>query len=84
MFVFSSFNQTSSEITVHQVKTAISFKISFLLSQNQGALTQIILNDHLNFVKTIEVNASHSISSAIITNSFFHSCETSSSNGKIH
>jgi hypothetical protein len=66
-------------IKSHQVKIAISFKISFFSSQNQGAFIQIILKDHCILLKAIVESASHEISSAIITSSFFQSAARVSS-----
>jgi hypothetical protein len=49
---FSSVNPKSSVITVPPVKTAISYKIAFLLSPNAGALTATTLSPPLNLFKT--------------------------------
>jgi len=78
---FSNFIQSSEVMILAQVKIAISFNISFFLSPNQGAFTPSMFNTHFNLFKIIVVNASHSISSAIITKSFFHSPSNCSKRG---
>jgi hypothetical protein len=80
-FAFSSFIQSSLVIIFAQVNIAISFKISFFLSPNQGALIHKIFKTHFNLFKIIVVSASHSISSAIITKSFLPLQSNSSSKG---
>ena len=56
----------SSEITTPPVRIAMSSNISFLLSPKPGALTAAIFNDPRKRFTTNVVNASESISSAII------------------
>jgi hypothetical protein len=60
-----------SVINVAQVTVAISFKISFFLSPNPGALTATTLSIHLILLRISEAKASHSTSSAIKSISFF-------------
>jgi hypothetical protein len=66
----SSLIPSSSVINVAQVTIAISFNISFLRSQNHGALMASTFNIHLILFRTRDASASHSISSAMITISF--------------
>jgi hypothetical protein len=76
---FSNVYHNSSEIKVPPLIIAISFRISFFLSPNQGALIAITFKAHLSLFKTNVVKASHSISSAIITISLFHFAASCSS-----
>jgi len=70
-------------MSVAPVTIAISFNISFLRSPNHGALIASTFNIHLILLRTNDANASHSISSAMITISFFPLAATHSSICKI-
>ena len=70
--LLSNLIPTSSVINVAQVSTHISFRISFLRSQNHGAFTGITFSIHLILFKTNVLNASQSISSAMTIISRFH------------
>jgi hypothetical protein len=83
MVASSSLSQSSSVIKVAHVTIDISFNISFLRSQNHGALIARTFNIHLILFRTNEARASHSISSAIITISFLPLAATHSSICKI-
>ena len=72
---------TSSVITCPPVKTAISFKLFFLLSPKPGALTAQILKLPLNLFNTNVASASESTSSAMISNGLCY-YTTFSSNGR--
>jgi hypothetical protein len=78
---FSNFIPSSLLIIFAQVKTAISFNNSFLLSPNQGALIAKTFKTHFNLFRIIVVKASPSTSSAIITKSFLPDCINCSKTG---
>jgi hypothetical protein len=80
--IFSNFIQSSAVITFAHVSIAISFIIAFLLSPNPGILTASTLSTHFNLLSIIVVRASHSMSSAIITRSFFPDCIRCSRRGR--
>gem|GEM_PF-1467190 len=80
---FSSFIPSSEVIIFAPVSIAISFNISFFLSPNQGDLIPSIFNTHFSLFKMMVVRASASISSAIITRSFFPSPRICSKSGTI-
>ena len=61
----------SSEITVDPVRTAISLRIAFLLSPNEGALMAQTWTDAWSLLTIIFVSGSLSTSSAIITKGLF-------------
>jgi hypothetical protein len=80
--IFSSFIQSSAVITFAQVSIAISFTIDFLLSPNPGIFTASTFSTHLSLLRIMVVSASQSISSAIITRSFFPDCIRCSRSGR--
>ncbi len=80
IFTSSILSSTSFEINLPFVKIAISCKISFFSSPNPGALTAQTFIEPLIKLITKVVNASPSISSAIIIKGL-PSCETASKTG---
>jgi hypothetical protein len=68
---------------VAQVRIAISLRFSFFFSPKPGALIHKTFKTPFNLLRIIVVRASPSISSAIITRSFFQEFTSCSNRGRI-